>query len=160
MNNVATLYDTKLRLTSSWLGNQRTRENVRRFRRDKDGKLAVDLSQWNWTFKQAADALHMEDVDTDTIRPQMNIVLPTLVLYRRNYTHNNKQQQEMFEAMRENTIMSLNILVTASDKVNKFSPDEARLKDILRFTGMFLGLSPWGGTYGYGRFEIEDLKKL
>ena len=80
MNNVATLYDTKLRLTSSWLGNQRPRENVRRFRRDKDGKLAVDLSQWNWTFKQAADALHMNDVDTDTIRPQMNIVLPTLVL--------------------------------------------------------------------------------
>ena len=163
--NVATLYETKLRLTSSWLGNQRTREGVRRFRRDKDNKLQVDLAQWSWTFKQAAEALHMDCVDTDTIRPQANIDPPKLVLYRRNYTHNNKQQFEMFEAMRENTVITLKILVTAVPIVGvnkdfRFSPDEARLSDILKFSGSLLGLSPWGNQYGYGRFEIEELKAV
>lgn len=156
----ATLYDLKIKLTSSWLGNQRTRENVRRFRRDRDSKLAVDMSQWSWTFKQAAEALHMAEIDTDTIRPQMNIDPPTLVLYRRNYTSKNKQQYEMFEAMRENTVLSIKILVTAADKKNMQSPDAARLRDIFNFIGMFLGLSPWGGQYGYGRFEVQSLTAI
>lgn len=160
MSNVATLYDLKIKLTSVWLGNQRTRENVRRFRRDSDGKLAVDLAQWSWTFQQAAEALHMDDIDTDTIRPQMNIDPPTLVLYRRKYTHKNKQQSEMFEALRENLVLTIKILVTTTEKSDKYSPDEARLRDIFRFTGMFLGLSPWGGQYGYGRFDVVELKPI
>jgi hypothetical protein len=160
MSNVATLYNLKIKLTSVWLGNQRTRENVRRFRRDRDGKIAVDLAQWNWTFQQAADALHMDDIDTDTIRPQVNIDPPSLVLYRRNYTHKNKQQCEMFEALRENCVLNIQVLVTTSDKQDKFPPDLARLSNIFRFTGMLLGLSPWGGQYGYGRFDVEDLTPL
>ena len=160
MSDVATLYNVKIKLTSSWLGNQRTRENVRRFRRDRDGKLAVDMAQWNWTFQQAAEALHMSDIDTDTIRPQMNIDPPSLVLYRRNYTHKNKQQHEMFEAIRENCVLTIKVLVTATDKQDKFAPDLARLRDIFKFTGMFLGLSPWGGQYGYGRFDVEDITPL
>lgn len=157
MSNVATLYNLRIKLTASWLGNQRTRENVRRFRRDRDGKIAVDLPQWNWIFKQAADALHMGDIDTDTIRPETNINPPTLVLYRRNYTHKNKQQFEMFEAMRENCVLNIKVLVTATDKQDKFPPDLARLRDIFSFTGTFLGLSPWGGQYGYGRFDVEEI---
>jgi hypothetical protein len=160
MSDLATLYNLKIKLTSVWLGNQRTRENVRRFRRDRDGKIAVDLAQWNWTFQQAADALHMDDIDTDTIRPQVNIDPPALVLYRRNYTHKNKQQCEMFEALRENCILNIQVLVTATDKQNKFPPDLARLNGIFRFTGVFLGLSPWGGQYGYGRFDVDDLTPL
>lgn len=165
MNSKAILYELKLRLTSSWLGSQRTRENVRRFRRDKDGKLAVDLSQWSWTFKQAADALHLQNVDTDTIRPQANIDPPTLVLYRRSYTHNNKAQFEMFEAMRENTVITFNAVVTGTlynprEENIQTAPTEEELKNILAFTGKFLGLSPWGGNYGYGRFEIENITKI
>lgn len=163
--NSAALYELKLKLTSSWLGSQRTRENVRRFRRDKDGKIAVDLAQWSWTFSQAAQALHLDNIETDTIRPQANIDPPSLVLYRRNYSHGGKQQSEMFEAMRENTVITFNVLVTNvpitnRDKENKVSPDEDSLKKILEFTGSFLGLSPWGGNYGYGRFELEKLTKL
>lgn len=160
MTDSATLYNLKIKLTSSWLGNQRTRENVRRFRRDREGKIAVDLSHWGWTFKQAAEALHMDNIDTDTIRPQMNIDPPKLVLYRRNYTHNNKQQFEMFEAMRENTVLNIKILVTGVDKNSLYPPDEARLLDIFKFTGAFLGLSPWGGQYGYGRFDVESLSTI
>jgi hypothetical protein len=160
MSDLATLYNLKIKLTASWLGNQRTRENVRRFRRDSDSKLAVDLAQWGWTFKQAAEALHMDDIDTDTIRPQMNIDPPKLVLYRRNYTNKGKQQFEMFEAIRENTVLNIKILVTRTDKETLFAPDVARLSDIFRFTGMFLGLSPWGGQYGYGRFDVEELIPL
>jgi hypothetical protein len=157
MSETATLYTLKLKLTSSWLGSQRTKENVRRFRRDRDGKLAVDLPQWSWTFKQATEALRMFDIDSDTIRPQMNIDPPKLVLYRRKYTHNNKQQCEMFEAMRENCVLTIQVLVTATDKQDKFAPDLARLRDIFKFIGMFLGLSPWGGQYGYGRFDVEEI---
>lgn len=160
MSDLATLYNLKIKLTASWLGNQRTRENVRRFRRDRDGKIAIDLSQWGWTFKQAAEALHMVDIDTDTIRPEMNIDPPKLVLYRRNYTHKNKQQFEMFEAMRENTVLNIKILVTRTDKETLLAPDSARLRDIFKFTGMFLGLSPWGGQYGYGRFDVEELTPI
>lgn len=156
----AVLYEVKIRLTSSWLGSQNTKDRVRRFRRDKNGRMVVDLAQWHWAFKQAAEALHMEDVDTTTIYPQDNIVFPTLVLYRRNYTHNNKQQSEMFEAIRENTVLTFNVLVTGAHGTGSgHQPDEARLQDILRFTGMFTGLSPWGGSYGYGRFDVEAVTR-
>lgn len=162
---MATLYELKLRLASPWLGNQRTREAVRRFRRDDLGKIAIDLPQWNWTFKQAALALHMDNIDTDTIRPQANIDPPKFVLYRRNYTHNNKQCNEMFEAMRENSVVTFNMLVTnvahgSSAPAGKSPPNAEQLTAILKFTGEFLGLSPWGGNYGYGRFNVESLKAV
>jgi hypothetical protein len=158
MSDTAKLYEIKLRLTSPWLGSQRTTNNVRRFRREKDTLLSVDRSQWNWAFKQAAEALHMDGVDINTIHPQSSINPPTLVLYRRNYTHKNKQQHEMFEAMRENTVITLQILVSAPEtNTIKQQPDQPQLKEIFAFIGQFLGLSPWGGSYGYGRFEVEQL---
>lgn len=165
MNNRAILYELKIRLTSSWLGNKSTRENVRRFTRDKSNNIAVDLAQWSWTFKQAAAALHMPDVDVECIRPGSNIDPPKLVLYKRNYSFNKKQQSEMFEAMRENTVLTIQILVTdgtINNKTNEFkrAPTEEELNKIFKFTGSFLGLSPWGCLYGYGRFEIESLTAL
>ena len=165
MKNSAALYEIKIRLTAPWLGHQKTRSNVRRFHRGKDGGLAVDLSQWNWTFKQASQALHMDGVDTDTIRPEVNITLPSLVLYRRSYTHNNKKMEEMFEAMRENTVITFNVLVTDGTQVKNVKDivkpiGKEELEKILAFTGKFLGLSPWGGNYGYGRFDIVSVTQL
>jgi len=165
MSTTAKLYEVKIKLSSSWLGSQRTRENVRRFRRDANSNIAVDVAQWSWTFKQAAEALHMDGTLTDTIRPQANLMPPSLVLYRRNYTHNNKPQMEMFEAIREGTVLTFNVVVTDSSMLNASReignpPDLARLKDIFQFSGAFLGLSPWGNQYGYGRFDLESLKVI
>jgi len=66
----------------------------------------------------------------------------------------------MFEAIRENCVLTIKVLVTATDKQDKFAPDLARLRDIFRFAGRFLGLSPWGGQYGYGRFDVEEITPL
>lgn len=163
MNQTATLYALKIKLTSPWLGNQSTRERVRRFRKDASGLIVVDLSQWSWTFKQAIEALHISHVDPDTIRPQTNIDPPTLVLYNRNFNDGKKNKSEMFEAMRENLVLNVNILVTTpplSAKDGKTPPTIEELLQIFKFSGSFLGLSPWGNSYGYGRFEVEQIKKL
>lgn len=160
----ANIYTLRMRLTSTWLGQQKTKDNVRRFRRDREGRIAIDLAHWSWTFQQAAEAMKMLDVDTECIRTESGFEAPSLILYHRKYRYKGKPHEEMFEAIRENNILTMPILVTGfieegpSGECNpKHPPTRKELEKLLQFSGKWLGLSPWGCKYGYGRFEVESL---
>lgn len=158
----ATIYSARLRLTSTWLGQQKTKDNVRRFRRDRDKRIAIDLAHWSWTFQQAAEALRLGDVETDCIRTESGFDSPSLILYHRKYRYKGRPHEEMFEAIRENTVLTLPFLVTGfleetGEENHKHPPNRKELEQILKFAGQWLGLSPWGCRYGYGRFDIESL---
>lgn len=155
------LYQVKLRTTSPWLGQQKSPKGVRHFRRTPDNNILIDLPQWAWALREAADALHMDDVDIDTINFEAGMRPPTLVLYTRNYKFKGRPKQEMFEAIRDGVPISLDMLVTTSppDKTH-FSlrtPSSQELQEIIGFTGKMIGLSPFGSRFGYGRFELLEL---
>lgn len=156
------LYEVKIKLTSAWLGQQRTKEQIRRFRKLKpSNNIAIDNAQWQWAFQEAADALHLNHVDVSTIYTDQGFEAPTLQLYNRRYTHNGKPHQELFESIRENTVITLEMLVTTPTQQNKLtqSPSKSELDQILCFVGRMLGLSPWGSRFGFGRFKIESIEE-
>jgi len=156
------LYEIKIKLTSPWLGQQRTRGQVRRFRRDNGNRLLIDTAQWQWAFQEAADALHLDKVDVSTIHTESGFDAPSLQLYNRRYTYNGKAHTEMFESIREGAVITFDLLVTTpppgpSDSSSVSPPDNVELKSILAFVGKMLGLSPWGTRFGFGKFTVEQV---
>lgn len=156
------LYEVKLRVTDQpWLGEQRTRERVRRFRRDKKNRIAINKTEWQWAFASAAKALRF-DIDVATIRTETGFEAPSLNLYTRKYHFKGKPHEEMFESISEGTVLTIPILVMESREDDKEGqqqrpPSHEELQDILKFVGRFIGLSPWGTRWGYGTFEIEEM---
>jgi len=158
------LYQVKLRITQPWLGSQKTPEQVRRFRKieggPKDGEIELDRVLWDWAYKQAVEALHFDDIDTGTIRAALSTRCPRLVLRQRKFTNQkNKIQEEMFESIPKNYVLTVDIMVTTVPETNKGkrAPTEGELHTILSFIGEKVGLSPWGSRFGYGTFTVESL---
>ena len=146
--------DVRLKLTSPFLGNKRTPTQVRRFVRNKED-LAIDLVQWNWALKEAQLALHIEAIDLECVRFPASIRMPAIVAYNRRWDNKGKEQQEMFEAVREGTVLTVPILITSTSSNSALRPpDVEELKNLLNFAGKMLGLSPWGCRFGYGRLYV------
>jgi len=161
------LYEIKLKATSPWLGDiRRGKDKIRRFQRGHTADiLAFDLPRLQWSFKEACEALHLNHVNTKVIRMEEGFVAPKLVSYRRRYNHQKKkeQQEDFFEAIREGTHLTMQVLVTQAPPDTHdhlIPPDQNELEQIFRFIGKMLGLSPWGGHFGYGRFEVLELKAV
>jgi len=157
------LYELKIKVASPWLGDiRRGKDKIRRFQRGHDeSTLAFDIPRLQWTFREACEALHLDHVDTKTIRMEEGVRSPCLVSYRRRYHHQKKPQEDFFEAIREGTVLTMSILVTRPAPEcsgNLSAPTQEELHQILKFVGAMLGLSPWGGHFGYGRFDVISLE--
>ena len=149
--------DVRLKLTSPFLGNKRTPAQVRRFVRNKDD-LALDLVQWNWALKESLMALHIDSVDLECIRLPTGIRMPAVVAYNRRWDNKGKEQQEMFEAIREGTVLTVPVLITSTSENSSLRPPATEeFKSLINFTGKMLGLSPWGCRFGYGRFYVLSI---
>jgi hypothetical protein len=161
------LFELKLKVASPWLGDiRRGKDTHRRFQRGHtDDLLAFDLPRLQWTFTEACDALHLAHVDVKTIRMEEGFRAPTLTSYRRRYSYqqNKKQQEDFFEAIREGTVLTMQVLVTRNLPNHQTAlkpPTQEELSQIFKFVGAMLGLSPWGGHFGYGRFDVISLESL
>jgi hypothetical protein len=157
------LYELKIRVVSPWLGDiRRSKDTHRRFQRGHtEDVLAFDLPRLQWSFKEACDALHLDHVDVKTIRMEEGFKSPALVSYRRRYNYQKKQQEDFFEAIREGTVLTMQTLTTRTAPETtsaKKSPTQEELAQIFKFIGTMLGLSPWGGHFGYGRFDVISLE--
>jgi hypothetical protein len=161
------LYELTMKLTSPFLGDQRTSEGVRRFPRSKDGNLEVPAAQWQWAFQEAIYTLRMEGLQVDSVRFK-DYIAPSIVLYNRKWHEAKKQRTEMFEAIRENTELTIQFFVPrtqeptghSSDAAAGRSPTIPELTKILDFIGDMLGLSPWGSKFGYGKFKLLGIREL
>lgn len=162
------LLTTKVKVTSSWLGSERTVQQVRRFERDSHTKkLKLDLAQWNWAVNQAVESLCMSDVDVSAIRFPVHLDPPSLELLVRRWSHLNKgEQKESFESIRAGTHLTFDVLLASSrepaagtgGKNDARPPTRAEYEKIMKFIGEHVGLSPWGNRMGYGRFELLEVK--
>lgn len=160
------LLTIKLKVRTSWLGSERTVNQVRRFERDVHAnKLKLDLAQWNWALSQAVDDLRMDHIDVSSIRFPTTLVSPTLELLKRRWSSKSKgHEEEKFESIRTGTHLSLDVFITSSrepaantgGKESGKSPTASEFQTIMAFIGEHIGLSPWGNRMGYGRFEVLE----
>ncbi len=161
------LIRTRIKITSAWLGSERTPNQVRRFERNDSTKdLKINLAQWNWALVEAMDALGMDSVDPSTIRFPTHISPPALELYIRRWSHTGKEtQQEKFEAIRTGTHLTFDVLITRTKEPSSASQGNSRpptvdeYRRVMEFIGDRIGLSPWGSRMGYGRFQVMDVGK-
>ena len=158
------LYRIQIKLTSPWLGDQSTHQDIRRFRRYKGSdKLETNVVQWKWAIKQAAESLRML-VHYDTVQAPPWIVSPTLRYYTRKFRKGGQGpvKKENFEMIDSGTVLTFHMQVHSDlpGKKDAKPPSRVELKQLLTFVGRFVGLSPFGSTFDYGRFEVREVQPL
>lgn len=165
------LYELRLKLTSEMLGDQQTPDRVRRFNRPKSmgGKIALNIPQWTWAIGEAIQALHLDQVDPGRVMMERQMRAPTLQLYTRRWSKTNGrtgkkvQKQEMFESIGVGAELGINLMVSehpapGSEKRGLQAPTQDELRQIFSLIGSLMGISPWGAGFGYGRFDVLDVR--
>lgn len=162
------LYALKIKLTSQMLGGTVTHEKIRRFdRRRKSSDLALDAVQWRWVIEQAANSLRLP-VRTDAIAIPPGIQAPSFAIYRRHFWRNGTQGKrervfEDFECINVGAVLTIYLQVADAlpgKSQGRRTPTKADVENIFVFAGQFIGLSPWGSNYDYGRFNVLELRTL
>jgi hypothetical protein len=161
------LLDLRIKVEQPFLGNKRTREQVRRFQKEElpDSHLIIiDSVQWYWALQEAAKCLSL-DVNVHCIRFKKGFRAPTLVLYTRRWHHQNseRRQEEQFESIREGAELSIELILLSTPEPGQNTgkvPTVEEVEKLFQFVGESLGLSPWGSKFGYGRFRVLHLKKI
>ncbi len=143
----------QLRLTSHLLGELRPdRGGIRRFKKDRLGRVFVNQKFWQEQLGLAARNLQV-DVDVrGTVTPPPSILPASIHLYRRIYS---QVHVELFESFRTGTVLTFDLLVR--EDLPK-CPSLEQLWAIYGFAGEHLGLSQFGSKFGFGRFCVETLK--
>jgi hypothetical protein len=143
----------QLRLTSHFLGELRPDHGgIRRFKKDKSGRVFVNQKFWQDQLSLAARNLNF-DVDVrGTVNPPPSILSPSVHFYRRVYSQVNV---ELFESFLKNTIITFDLMIR--EDLPK-CPSLDQLWALWSFTGEHLGLSQFGSKFGFGRFRLETLK--
>lgn len=163
--NLSMLQQVKIKLTSPLLGDQRTREGVRRFDKTDDDFLILSPAHWYWACKEAACSLHMDNMEPETIKAPDKILIPTLHLYNNRYrSESGRQLQEMFECIKAGTVITFYTLITGLElgqiSSGKVPATQDDLLKILTLIGQHIGMSPWGNKFGFGRFNVVEIKEL
>lgn len=162
---------SRVRLSSNLMGIRRTPVRggcVRRFERLPDGRLKTPLPVWDWALRESFETFGWRDlVDWSSVRPDVAFQAERLDIYTRRWNKGAEKMHEDFEAVLEGQEVSLPIIVSQGPdaigmrrSVKTRMPDLDELAAILSFIGRFLGISPWGNRYGYGRFELIDIKQI
>lgn len=157
------LHSVTLKLTRPLLGDKRTSSNIRRFQRDEsDACIELEPSFWFWTVRQAVLALSLNSVDESTIGVPGSVKTPALALYAHGYYgRDGRRREDRFECVRSGTHLTFEILLTESlEKDGRRAPTLEEFTSILKFVGKYLGISPWGSKFDFGRYELLDLQTV
>ena len=136
----------QIRLTSPILGDMKAdKDGIRRFRKNRD-RIIVDQRVWDAQFREAARVIGMKLGKQDILWFEPSYISPAIRLYRRVYS---RVHVEMFEAIQKGTVITLSITT---------SIPEDQFRQLLETVGLHLGLSQFGSKFGFGRFEIIDIR--
>lgn len=152
----------RIKITSPWLGDQKSNDKVKRFARNKDRNyLSLNINKWHWACSSAARALNMPaEMNPCDIHFPDKFKSPSLILYRRKWQagEDERRREELFESINVGNVLYFDFFVPdQSEKDKKRAPTLKELQDMLKFIGEYIGLSPWGSRFGYGRFIVEGL---
>lgn len=152
------LYTLRIKLTTPFLGNKQTKKQIREFRRDSNGNIQIDSPQWHFVIREAIDTLGM-NVNPEAIRLPLAYRSPRVGLYTRRWKDDRGMQTEEFECIQKGTELTIELL-SLKQSENSIQPGPTRdeLFHILDCAGKWIGLSPWGSKFTYGRFEVLTLE--
>ena len=141
----------RIRLTKAMLGDMSPGRDGRRLFRKEGKQVLVNDAQWREQFRTAAKEIPLA-VDAGAIHPPRTMLPASYHLYVRNYS---QVKTDHFESFRKGTVLTINFRIQESPR----APSLAQFQDLLSFVGTWLGLSPWGSKFGYGRFEVLELNR-
>lgn len=169
------LIDIKLRVTSKFLGSKNTHQGIFRFRRtdgntgEKDALLLIEQDVWRWAMLGAVDSLGL-DVDVDTIHLPPGIRLGKVYLFERRYKtrpkpphYHGKEKTAKHEVIREGMILGFKLAISSNrpdDKETAPPPTIGDLEKIFNYIGEYVGLSPFGNQFGFGRFHVHSVHRV
>lgn len=152
------------------LGDQHTRDNIRRFDRPAslNGCIRLDMPRWNWAISEALKTSNMfQGIDPERIMMEHKLKTPKLDLHNRSWLKENRRTgkktrcREMFEAISEGAEITLNVLVSEDpspdSKDIRRAPTQEELVRMFSVMGDLVGISPWGSQFGYGRFSVLEV---
>ena len=169
------LYNIKFRVTSKFLGSKNTHTGIWRFRTtsgesgESDDLLLIEQEVWRWAMLDAIESLNLE-VDVNMIHLPPGIRLPTLFLFERHYrtrprppSNQSKEKTSKHEMIRENSILGFKMNISSprpGDRETAAPPTIGDLEKIFNHIGEYIGLSPFGNHFGYGRFHVHSISKV
>lgn len=169
------LIDIKLRVTSKFLGSKNTHAGIFRFRRtdgntgDKDSLLLIEQDIWRWAMLGAVGSLGM-NVDVDVIHLPPGIRLGAVYLFERRYKtrprpphYQGKEKTSKHEVIREGSILGFKLAISDSRPDKKNPPPPPTIGDvekIFNYIGEYVGLSPFGSQFGFGRFHVHAVRRV
>lgn len=158
------IFELQIRIQTPWLGDIRTHENIRRFRRYRNtSDLEPDPLLWRWALRQAAESLQI-DIHADTICVPAWIRSPSLRRYERSFRKGGvgKERVEYFECIDKGAVITLYLQVHSDlhGQPNAKPPTRLQLQQLFKFIGTFIGLSPFGRQFDYGRFDVLSVKAI
>jgi len=119
------------------------------FSRDTQGNVIFMNSWWRRVLEFGAQAIGRYQRDVAHVRVHPRVAGHTET-YRRYYGGNQFTAHEAFLA---NTVVQVRMLIPSSIPLQDF-------REILRVTGSYRGISPYGWQHGYGHFEVLACETL
>lgn len=130
--------------------------------------MLIEEEVWRWAMLDAVESLNLE-VDINRVHLPPGIRLPTIFLFERNYkTRPKNRHQEgraktaKHEAVRTNTILGFKVNISSprpDEKTPAAAPTAGELEKIFNHIGEYIGLSPFGSAFGFGRFYIHSISR-
>lgn len=155
---------TKIKLDSPILGVHRHKMEkggtIKRLARDNDGKVVTRREHWQWAIKEAMDTLKLPtEVSRLAIPELLPFEAPSTGLHNRHYKKDGVMKTEAYESIRQGAELTVGVLVASSPHPylhpsSATMPTQEQFENTLRYIGSFIGISQWGNTHGYGRFNL------
>jgi hypothetical protein len=161
------LVTLRIKLLEPFLGDQRTPEQIRRFRRRED-EILLDMSQWSRAVRQSLEDLHLEAVDPASILFPLTLPVGRTDMYNRKWwekryvtgVQRNVLKEELCECIKSGAELSFDVGLTIESTVeNKRPATEDELGMIMGYIGKMIGLSPFGSQFKFGRFKVMSIDK-
>lgn len=149
------LYAIELNLTTAMLGDTRDQgTGVRRFARDANNAIRLGPDVWKnaLTMAQADICSHY---NLEGVLPANWIRTPSTQLYKRRY---NQTKTDYFEIVQKGAHLKTEFLVRGHNFPQ--SPGQDGLTKLLNHIGEWIGISPWGVKYNYGRFTVVHVTPI
>jgi len=117
------------------------------FARDSSGSLIFQQSWFYSTFEKAIKMARMRNIRPGDIQVDLRVSAPVEV-YNRRYAPNKSRKHE---AIMPGAKVEFNAIV--DDNVT-----ESVLRELLRYVGSFVGMSPYGYNLGFGKFSVISVE--
>jgi len=130
--------------------------------------MLLEEDVWRWAMQDAVESLGL-NVDTGRVNLPPGIRLGSICLFERRY----KTKATKFQASRDKTakhevirakaVLGFKINISGprpGDHEKAPAPTVGELEKIFNHVGEYIGLSPFGNHFGYGRFYVHSISPV